>query len=87
MMEMAFTDCSDASWHLQMLPILWTNPAGTVRKMYVHCTYSWYNVRTMYVHCTYSACWEEVDGLSSGFSFRDRSGMLVFGGSEARRAH
>ena len=26
---------------------------------------------------------EEVDGLYSGFSFRDRSGMLVFGGSEA----
>ena len=25
--------------------------------MYVHCTYSWYNVRTMYVHCTYSARW------------------------------
>ena len=33
-------------------------PAGTVRTMYVHCTYSWYNVRTMYVHCTYSARWE-----------------------------
>ena len=32
-------------------------PAGTVRTMYVHCTYSWYNVRTMYVHCTYSARW------------------------------
>ena len=31
--------------------------AGTVRTMYVHCTYSWYNVRTMYVHCTYSARW------------------------------
>ena len=33
-------------------------PAGTVRTMYVQCTYSWYNVRTMYVHCTYSARWE-----------------------------
>ena len=32
-------------------------PAGTVRTMYVHCTYSWYNVRTMYIHCTYSARW------------------------------
>ena len=32
-------------------------PVGTVRTMYVHCTYSWYNVRTMYVHCTYSARW------------------------------
>ena len=32
-------------------------PAGTVRTMYVHCTYSWYNVRTLYVHCTYSARW------------------------------
>ena len=38
------------------------NPAGTVRTMYVHCTYSWYNVRTMYVHCTYSARWEETWG-------------------------
>ena len=29
-------------------------PAGTVRTMYVHCTYSWYNVRnvrTLYVQC------------------------------------
>ena len=29
------------------------DPAGTVRTMYVHCTYSWFNVRTMYVQCTY----------------------------------
>ena len=31
-------------------------PAGTVQIMYVHCTYSWYNVRTLYVQlvqCTY----------------------------------
>ena len=34
-----------------------TYPAGTVRTMYVHCTYGWYNVRTLYVHCTYSARW------------------------------
>ena len=34
------------------------NPAGTVRTMYVHCTYFVPTVRTMYVHCTYSARWE-----------------------------
>ena len=38
------------------------HPAGTVRTMYVHCTYSWYNVRTMYVHCTYSARWAGCTG-------------------------
>ena len=32
-------------------------PAGTGGTMYVHCTYSSYNVRTMYVHCTSSARW------------------------------
>ena len=35
-----------------------------VRTMYVQCTYSWYNVRTMYVHCTYSARWEGASDLS-----------------------
>ena len=33
------------------------SPAGTVRTMYVHCTYIVPTVRTMYVHCTYSARW------------------------------
>ena len=33
-------------------------PAGTVRTMYVHCTYIVPTVRTMYVHCTYSARWD-----------------------------
>ena len=27
------------------------NTAGTVRTMYVQCTYSWYNVRILYVQC------------------------------------
>ena len=34
-------------------------PAGTVRTMYVHCTYIVPTVRTI-VHCTYSARWVEV---------------------------
>ena len=33
------------------------HPAGTVRTMYVQCTYIVPTVRTMYVHCTYSARW------------------------------
>ena len=36
-------------------------PAGTVRTMYVHCTYIVPTVRTMYVHCTYSARWVHTD--------------------------
>ena len=46
--------CSDARALYVLLYVFTYLPAGTVRTMYVHCTYSWYNVRTMYVHCTYS---------------------------------
>ena len=38
------------------------HPAGTVRTMYVHCTYIVPTVRTMYVHCTYIACWAGKNG-------------------------
>ena len=41
-----------------------SDPAGTVRTMYVHCTYIVPTVRTMYVHCTYSARW---GGGNTGF--------------------
>ena len=36
------------------------SPAGSVRTMYVHCTYIVPTVSTMYVHCTYTARWEGV---------------------------
>ena len=41
-----------------------SDPAGTVRTMYVHCTYIVPTVRTMYVHCTYSARWGQNNHLT-----------------------
>ena len=43
-------------------------PVGTVRTMYVHCTYIVPTVRTMYVHCTYSAHWGQLN-LNLNFVF------------------
>ena len=59
-----FQQCTTPRYIVHGVSSTWTSvecmcnlPAVTVRTMYVHCTYSWYNVRTMYVHCTYSARW------------------------------
>ena len=48
-------------------------PAGTVRTMYLHCTYIVPTVRTMYVHCTYSARWVFTIAVISHIKVRNDS--------------